>query len=46
MTSKYVIRGGSWFNYSDDCRSAYRDRSSPDGRSNSLGFRVLRSSIK
>jgi len=41
-----VIRGGSWFYYSDYCRSASRDRLTPDFRSDFLGFRVLRSSIK
>jgi formylglycine-generating enzyme required for sulfatase activity len=44
--SDRVIRGGSWFYFSDGCRSAYRSRISPDFRDLSLGFRVLRSSIK
>ena len=41
-----VSRGGSWFNSSGLCRSAIRGWSTPDDRFNSLGFRVLRSSIK
>ena len=41
-----VHRGGSWSNSSRHCRSAYRSCSSPDSRSDLLGFRVLRSSIK
>jgi formylglycine-generating enzyme required for sulfatase activity len=44
--SSRVLRGGSWLYNSVDCRSAFRSWSSPDGRSNDLGFRVLRSSIK
>jgi formylglycine-generating enzyme required for sulfatase activity len=41
-----VFRGGSWFIYSDFCRSAYRDWYTPGLRYFDLGFRVLRSSIK
>ena len=41
-----VFRGGGWFDYSGDYRSAYRFWYSPDIRSFNLGFRVLRSSIK
>jgi formylglycine-generating enzyme required for sulfatase activity len=41
-----VYRGGSWFYFSDYCRSAIRDGDSPDFRFYFLGFRVLRSSIK
>ncbi len=41
-----VFRGGSWFSSSDHCRSAYRNRGTPDYRSNLLGFRVARSSVK
>ncbi|MEO2036615.1 MAG: SUMF1/EgtB/PvdO family nonheme iron enzyme [Planctomycetaceae bacterium] len=37
-------RGGSWNNNSDNCRSANRNRNTPDNRNNNLGFRVLRSS--
>ncbi|MBF0187016.1 MAG: formylglycine-generating enzyme family protein [Magnetococcales bacterium] len=37
-----VIRGGSWFNYAEHARSAFRNRSQPDRRSNILGFRCAR----
>jgi formylglycine-generating enzyme required for sulfatase activity len=43
--SNRVFRGGSWF-VSDFCRSAFRSGDAPDYRDDSLGFRVLRSSIK
>lgn len=36
-----VIRGGSWFNFPRDCRSAYRLSSLPVNRSNDIGFRVV-----
>ena len=41
-----VLRGGSWLIFAGDCRSAFRFRFAPEFRSNYLGFRVLRSSIK
>ena len=41
-----VVRGGSWNGLAWHCRSAYRSGLSPSLRLNSLGFRVLRSSIK
>jgi formylglycine-generating enzyme required for sulfatase activity len=44
MTSKYVLRGGSWLLYSGFCRSAERDGLTPVNRDDDLGFRVLRSS--
>jgi len=44
MTISYVLRGGSWFNNSDLCCSAFRSRYTPVIRSLNLGFRVLRSS--
>ncbi len=37
-----VNRGGSWFFNARDCRSAYRSRSDPGGRSFDLGFRLAR----
>ena len=41
-----AYRGGGWGDSSRSCRSAFRNRNSPDFRDFSLGFRVLRSSIK
>ncbi|MBQ2821643.1 MAG: formylglycine-generating enzyme family protein, partial [Thermoguttaceae bacterium] len=39
--SNRVNRGGSWSNYAQFCRSAYRSRNSPDVRFNCLGFRPV-----
>ncbi|MBU6173367.1 MAG: hypothetical protein KGQ60_06155 [Planctomycetes bacterium] len=33
-------RGGSWNNEAANCRSANRNRNTPDNRNNNLGFRV------
>jgi formylglycine-generating enzyme required for sulfatase activity len=41
-----VYRGGSWLGIARYCRSANRLRNTPEYRDSSLGFRVLRSSIK
>lgn len=38
--SDRVARGGSWVNIAGKCRSAFRDRYTPDHRLTSLGFRV------
>ncbi len=38
--SNRVIRGGSWNNDADNCRSAYRNNRSPGNRNNNLGFRL------
>lgn len=35
-----VVRGGYWLDHAMSCRSAYRDGSSPDYRSNRIGFRL------
>ena len=35
-----VLRGGSWFNFPRDCRSAYRFGNARDDRNNFIGFRV------
>jgi formylglycine-generating enzyme required for sulfatase activity/HEAT repeat protein len=40
-----LLRGGSWFNSPDDCRSAYRYRSTPYVQDNVIGFRVVRVSL-
>ena len=37
-----VLRGGSWYNYANSCRSAYRNRNAPAYRRNFFGFRVAR----
>jgi formylglycine-generating enzyme required for sulfatase activity len=37
-----VIRGGSWDNLPDACRSASRESSVPDSGQNYIGFRVVR----
>ena len=40
--AKYrVLRGGSWFSYPENCRSAIRLRSDPDVTSGNVGFRVV-----
>ena len=44
--SNRVNRGGSWDYDSGRCRSAIRGGNTPGARGSSLGFRVLRSSIK
>ncbi len=36
-----VIRGGSWFNFPRDCRSATRIKNLPQTSSNEIGFRVM-----
>jgi len=42
MTTKSVIRGGSWCGPAGICRSAYRGRDFPSDRGISYGFRVLK----
>ena len=37
----HVVRGGSWFNNPQDCRSACRNYNGPDHRLNIFGFRVV-----
>ncbi|MCP3883525.1 MAG: formylglycine-generating enzyme family protein, partial [Sulfitobacter sp.] len=39
--SNRVIRGGGWYNYSYDCRSAFRYGYSPGGSSDGVGFRAV-----
>jgi formylglycine-generating enzyme required for sulfatase activity len=41
-----VLRGGCWLYFARGCRSAFRNGYAPGVRYDSLGFRVLRSSIK
>ncbi|MCP4302346.1 MAG: SUMF1/EgtB/PvdO family nonheme iron enzyme, partial [Gammaproteobacteria bacterium] len=41
--SNRVIRGGSWYDMPEHCRSAYRDYwSVPDYCDSSVGFRLAR----
>ena len=40
-SDRRVLRGGSWFNYSWYCRSAFRNFYTPVDRSNLVGFRVV-----
>lgn len=40
-SSLRVLRGGSWYDYGDFCRSAVRFRNAPASRYNSFGFRVV-----
>jgi formylglycine-generating enzyme required for sulfatase activity len=35
-----LLRGGSWNNNPQNCRSAYRNRNNADNRNNNDGFRV------
>ncbi|NJP09346.1 MAG: SUMF1/EgtB/PvdO family nonheme iron enzyme [Leptolyngbyaceae cyanobacterium RU_5_1] len=37
-----MLRGGSWYNNPENCRSANRNRNTPHNRNNNIGFRVLR----
>ncbi len=37
-----VIRGGSWLNHADNCRSAQRNARHPGNRNDNLGFRLAR----
>jgi formylglycine-generating enzyme required for sulfatase activity len=37
----HVLRGGSWFDLPNDCRSAYRYRDDTDGYNDDVGFRVV-----
>lgn len=41
--SNRVIRGGSWNNDAQNCRSANRNNNTPDNRNNNVGFRLASS---
>ena len=43
--SDRVLRGGSWFNFAQDCRSAYRYGRGPGDRSELVGFRLCCSAV-
>jgi formylglycine-generating enzyme required for sulfatase activity len=42
ISAARVCRGGSWYSYASDLRSAFRGSTSPSARNNNLGFRVAR----
>ena len=42
LDKRLVLRGGSWFFYPGDLRSARRFWNRPDGRDNNTGFRLAR----
>jgi len=44
VTSRRVLRGGSWNNNQDNARAAYRNNNHPDNRNNNIGFRLCCSS--
>jgi len=44
--SNRVLRGSSWFNNAQLCRSALRSSNAPGFRVNNLGFRLLRNKYK
>jgi hypothetical protein len=39
--SNRVIRGGSWNNDAENCRTANRNNDHPDNRNNNNGFRLV-----
>ena len=39
--TRRISRGGSWYGYAQDCRSAFRNRHLPNYRSFSVGFRIV-----
>jgi len=39
--TKKLLRGGSWINDAQDCRSSYRNRSDAHGQYHPIGFRVV-----
>ncbi|MEH1825669.1 MAG: SUMF1/EgtB/PvdO family nonheme iron enzyme [Nostoc sp.] len=36
-----MLRGGSWFNFARNCRSANRNTNARANRNNNVGFRVV-----
>ena len=45
VSDAHVRRGGSWFYFARDCRSASRDGFLPNSADNTVGFRVARTVI-
>ena len=43
--NRRVLRGGSWGNLADNCRSACRDHVQPDNRDSFIGFRVAKTQL-
>jgi formylglycine-generating enzyme required for sulfatase activity len=41
-SSDRVLRGGCWYHFARDCRSAFRDGNDPGDSDFSIGFRLLR----
>jgi formylglycine-generating enzyme required for sulfatase activity len=41
--SNRVLRGGSWNNNAQNCRSANRNNNTPANRNNNTGFRLVSS---
>jgi len=39
--SNRVLRGGSWNNRAENCRTAYRNGNHPDNRNSNTGFRLV-----
>ncbi|MFH1824530.1 MAG: SUMF1/EgtB/PvdO family nonheme iron enzyme [Candidatus Firestonebacteria bacterium] len=37
----FFLRGGSWNNNANNCRSANRNNNTPDNRNNNVGFRCV-----
>jgi len=40
VRDRVKLRGGSWINNPENCRSAYRNRNEPGNRNNNIGCRV------
>ena len=41
VTTRRVVRGGSWNNNPINARAAYRNHNAPDNRNNNIGFRLV-----
>jgi len=45
MTTRRVLRGGSWANNNNNARSAYRNNNNSNNRNNNNGFRLCSSHL-